>query len=246
MSRKLAPESTRPLHATLAVVLQVREKALQVLLWQRAREPFEGTWALPGGLLAPGEALEASIRRQLAAKVDVRELSHLEQLATWGDPGRDPSAWTLATAYLGLVQLGVDPDLPDDTRWHPVDDLPPTGVRPRRDRPRGPRAAPGEALVLERRLRARAGDVHPRRAARGLRRGARPRGVGDEPPPRAGAPRRDRPDGRAAPVGPRRRPPRRGLSLPRPDARDHRPVRGAQAPALSSTRATARTASPTQ
>ena len=126
MSRKLAPESTRPLHATLAVVLQVREKALQVLLWQRAREPFEGTWALPGGLLAPGEALEASIRRQLAAKVDVRELSHLEQLATWGDPGRDPSAWTLATAYLGLVQLGVDPDLPDDTRWHPVDDLPST------------------------------------------------------------------------------------------------------------------------
>ncbi len=126
MSRKLAPESTRPLHATLAVVLQVRERVLQVLLWQRAREPFVGTWALPGGLLAPGEALEASIRRQLAAKVDVRELSHLEQLATWGDPGRDPSAWTLATAYLGLVQLGVDPDLPDDTRWHPVDDLPST------------------------------------------------------------------------------------------------------------------------
>ena len=126
MSRKLAPESTRPLHATLAVVLQVRERALQVLLWQRAREPFEGTWALPGGLLAPGETLEASIRRQLAAKVDVRELSHLEQLATWGDPGRDPSAWTLATAYLGLVQLGVDPDLPDDTRWHPVDELPST------------------------------------------------------------------------------------------------------------------------
>jgi ADP-ribose pyrophosphatase YjhB (NUDIX family) len=126
MSRKLASESTRPLHATLAVVLQVRETALQVLLWQRAREPFEGTWALPGGLLARGEALEASIRRQLAAKVDVRELSHLEQLATWGDPGRDPSAWTLATAYVGLVQLGVDPDLPDDTRWHPVDDLPAT------------------------------------------------------------------------------------------------------------------------
>ena len=126
MSRKLGPESTRPLHATLAVVLQVRDGTLQVLLWQRAREPFEGTWALPGGLLAPGEALEESIRRQLAAKVDVRELSHLEQLATWGDPGRDPSAWTLATAYLGLVQLGVDPDLPDDTRWHPVDDLPTT------------------------------------------------------------------------------------------------------------------------
>jgi len=126
MSRKPATESTRPLNATLAVVLQVREGRLQVLVWQRAREPFRGAWALPGGLLAPGEALEASIRRHLEAKVDVRELSHLEQLATYGDPGRDPSAWTLATAYLGLVQLGLDPDVPDDTRWHPVDTLPET------------------------------------------------------------------------------------------------------------------------
>ena len=126
MSRKLVEESTRPLHATLAVVLQVRAGLLQALLWQRARAPFEGAWALPGGLLAAGEDLEASIRRHLEAKVEVRELSHLEQLATYGDPGRDPSAWTLATAYLGLVQLGLDPDLPDDTRWHPVDELPAT------------------------------------------------------------------------------------------------------------------------
>ena len=51
-------------------------------------------------------------------------MSHLEQLATYGDPGRDPSGWEVATAYLGLVQLGLDPDVPGDTRWHPVDDLP--------------------------------------------------------------------------------------------------------------------------
>jgi 8-oxo-dGTP diphosphatase len=106
--------------------LQVRDGQLQVLLWQRARDPFEGTWALPGGLLEPGETLEESIRRHLAAKVDVREVSHLEQLGTYGDPGRDPTAWELATAYLGLVGLGLDPDVPADTLWHPVDDLPPT------------------------------------------------------------------------------------------------------------------------
>ena len=56
----------------------------------------------------------------------MREVSHLEQLATYSGRDRDPSAWKLATAYLGLVQLGVDPDVPDDTRWHPVDDLPQT------------------------------------------------------------------------------------------------------------------------
>lgn len=104
----------------------MRDGTLQVLLWQRAREPFEGAWALPGGLLEPGEALEESIRRHLAAKVDVREVTHLEQLATYGDPRRNPATWELATAYLGLVELGLDPDVPDDTRWHPVDDLPRT------------------------------------------------------------------------------------------------------------------------
>src|SRR6187551_568221 len=105
MSRKPVGESTRPRHGSLAVVFQVREGRLQVLLWERAREPFRGTWALPGGVLASGETLEDSIRRHLAAKVDVREVSHLEQLATYSDPVRDPRGWELATAYLGLVQL---------------------------------------------------------------------------------------------------------------------------------------------
>jgi 8-oxo-dGTP diphosphatase len=106
-------------------LFQVREARLQVLLWQRARAPFRSAWALPGGVLESGETLEASIRRHLAAKVDVREVSHLEQLATYGEPDRVPATWELATAYVGLVQLGLDPHIPDDTRWHPVDDLPP-------------------------------------------------------------------------------------------------------------------------
>jgi 8-oxo-dGTP diphosphatase len=120
-------ESTRPapLHVTLAVVFQVRGGALQVLMWKRAREPFEGRWALPGGFLEPGETLEASIRRHLAAKVDVRELAHLEQLETRSDPARNPKDWELATAYLGLVPADLDPETPADTGWHPVDGLPP-------------------------------------------------------------------------------------------------------------------------
>jgi ADP-ribose pyrophosphatase YjhB (NUDIX family) len=117
-------ESTRPVHVTLAVVFQVRAEKLQVLLWQRAKEPFAGAWSLPGGYLEPGETLADSIRRHLAAKVDVRELSHLEQLETRSDPARHPREWQLATAYLGLVPLGVDPTLPEDTDWHPVDRLP--------------------------------------------------------------------------------------------------------------------------
>ena len=112
-----------PLHVTLAVVFQVRNGALQALMWQRARDPFAGRWALPGGYLEPAQTLEESIRRHLAAKVDVRELSHLEQLETRSDPDRNPQDWELATAYLGLVPSDADPAIPEDTRWLPVDRL---------------------------------------------------------------------------------------------------------------------------
>jgi len=115
-----------PAHVALAVVFQVRARVLEVLIWQRAREPFQAMWSLPGGSLGPGETLERSILRHLASKVDVREVAHLEQLGTWSDPERHPARWELATAYLGLVPLGLDPHVPVDTRWHPVDDLPPT------------------------------------------------------------------------------------------------------------------------
>jgi ADP-ribose pyrophosphatase YjhB (NUDIX family) len=128
VKRKLDGESTSAVaaHAALAVVLQVRDGALQVLLWQRALEPFNGRWSLPGGYLEQGETLEESIRRHLAAKVDVRELSHLEQLDTRSEPERVPGEWQLATSYLGLVPSDADPSLPGDTAWHPVDGLLPT------------------------------------------------------------------------------------------------------------------------
>jgi ADP-ribose pyrophosphatase YjhB (NUDIX family) len=118
-------EDSNPSHETLAVVLQVRGERLEVLLWQRAREPFAGAWALPGGYLEPRQTLEQSIRGHLAAKVDVGELSWLEQLETRSDPKRHPRQWQLATAYLGLVPRGLDPSVPADTAWHPVDSLPP-------------------------------------------------------------------------------------------------------------------------
>jgi ADP-ribose pyrophosphatase YjhB (NUDIX family) len=92
-----------------------------VLLWQRALAPFAGRWALPGGVLGR-ESLERSIRRHLAAKVDVRELSHLEQLET----GAEPRSGRVTTAYLGLVRAGLDPAVPTDTAWHRVDLLPAT------------------------------------------------------------------------------------------------------------------------
>lgn len=116
-------------HEVLAVVFQVRECSgapdLSVLLWQRALAPFREAWALPGGSVRTDEDLPSSIRRQLAEKVDVRELAHLEQLAVFSDPRRVPAPRTIASTFLGLVPFPAIPELPPDTHWHRVDDLPP-------------------------------------------------------------------------------------------------------------------------
>jgi 8-oxo-dGTP diphosphatase len=111
-------------HEALGVVFQVREGRLNVLLWQRAEPPFGEAWALPGGPLLADERLGTSASRHLAAKVDISEIAHLEQLETRSDPRRDPRERVLATAYLALVTTGAQPRLPPDTAWHRVDELP--------------------------------------------------------------------------------------------------------------------------
>ena len=117
-------------HEVLAVVFQVRTLAtgkpdLDVLLWQRALSPQRGRWSLPGGQLGDGEDLTASVRRQLAEKVDLREVAHLEQLAVFSEPNRVPGTRVIASTFLGLVPSPATPELPSDTRWHPVSALPP-------------------------------------------------------------------------------------------------------------------------
>jgi ADP-ribose pyrophosphatase YjhB (NUDIX family) len=117
-------------HEVLAVVFQVRHLAtrnpqLSVLLWERAMDPQRGTWSLPGGQLRHDEDMVSSVRRQLAEKVDLRELTHLEQLAVFSDPTRVPGVRTIASTFLGLVPSPATLELPSDTRWHPVSALPP-------------------------------------------------------------------------------------------------------------------------
>ena len=117
-------------HEVLAVVFQVRQLAtrnpqLSVLLWERAMDPQRGAWSLPGGRLRHDEDMTSSVRRQLAEKVDLRELTHLEQLEVFSDPHRVPGPRTIASTFLGLVPSPATPALPEDTRWHPVTALPP-------------------------------------------------------------------------------------------------------------------------
>ncbi|MGL6236565.1 MAG: NUDIX hydrolase [Segniliparus sp.] len=114
--------STR--HEALVTVLQYRHGEMHVLLWERAIEPEQGTWSLPGGTLGDQEDVEASARRHLAEKVDVREVAHIEQLGVFSAPGRVPGERVVATAFLGLIPTTADPALPEDTAWFRARDLP--------------------------------------------------------------------------------------------------------------------------
>lgn len=75
----------------------------QVLLVRRKKPPFAGAWALPGGFVEPDEPLEVAARRELWEETGLAP-THLEQLHTFGDPGRDPRGWTVSVAYLASLE----------------------------------------------------------------------------------------------------------------------------------------------
>ena len=113
---------------TVDVALVTREARPRVLLIQRKADPFRGKWALPGGFVDENERLLDAARRELKEETGV-EQADLEQLHTFGDPGRDPRGWTVSVAYLALVSADqLAPAAGDDAAavdWYPLDRLPP-------------------------------------------------------------------------------------------------------------------------
>src|SRR5204863_1444911 len=87
---------------TVDLVVVTREQQPRVLLIRRKHEPFAGMWAIPGGFVDMEETLEAAARRELFEETGVRT-SRLQQLHTFGDPGRDPRGRTISVVYLALV-----------------------------------------------------------------------------------------------------------------------------------------------
>jgi len=130
MPRASAPASLRTdVQVTVdLVVFTIREQRLHVLLVQRAIPPFEGRWVLPGGFIREGESLEHAAARELKEETGVEDV-YLEQLFTFGDPGRDPRGRVVTVAYYALISADTRPlAARTDARaaqWWPVASHPP-------------------------------------------------------------------------------------------------------------------------
>ncbi len=111
------------------VILALGEEGLNVLLIQRGKPPFQGDWALPGGFVNVGESPQRAASRELEEETGIRDVQ-LEQLRTFGDPGRDPRGHTVTVAYLALVAASASPRVEAgsdaaEARWWQIGGLPP-------------------------------------------------------------------------------------------------------------------------
>jgi 8-oxo-dGTP diphosphatase len=126
------PGAFAPVAVTVDVVaLTIRDARLQVLLVERGGHPFAGWRALPGGFVQ-AETLDAAALRELAEETGLRpgegvlDRVHLEQLRSYGDPGRDPRMRVISVAYLAFAPSLPDPRAGGDASgafWVPVDEV---------------------------------------------------------------------------------------------------------------------------
>ncbi len=123
------PSSFTPFAVTVDVVVLSAADALSVLLVERGIEPFMGDLALPGGFVLPSETLDDAAVRELREETSVvpADLAgvHLEQLATFGRPDRDPRMRVVSVAYLALTAARPNTAGASDAaaaRWVPVDE----------------------------------------------------------------------------------------------------------------------------
>jgi 8-oxo-dGTP diphosphatase len=93
------------------------------LALRRPRDPFRDDWALPGTLLRDDEGLEAAALRILRDGPGLDHPRHLEQVATFGAPGRDPRGRVVSVSYLALAPRPAR--VRPTAQWWPVVDPPP-------------------------------------------------------------------------------------------------------------------------
>src|SRR5512143_988538 len=95
---KYVYEYPRPMVTVDAAVFVCVKGKAKLLLVQRKQEPYQGSWALPGGFVEIDEDLPQAAARELAEETGLQDVP-LEQLRTFGQPGRDPRGRTITVVY---------------------------------------------------------------------------------------------------------------------------------------------------
>ena len=109
-----------------AVIFQLVEGQLSVLLMQRPNEPFKGAWALPGGYNPQGETTSVALERIVEEKTGisiVKDLSYIEQLYTFDTVARDPRGHAVSVTYMGCGR-DLIAQAEGNVAFYPVTDLP--------------------------------------------------------------------------------------------------------------------------
>ncbi len=122
-------EYPHPAVTTDIVIFTIHDERLELLLIKRKSEPFRDQWALPGGFVEINEDLERCALRELAEETGLTGI-YLEQLYTFGEPGRDPRERVISVAYYALVppdRIGNISAASDarEVGWFQLDSLPP-------------------------------------------------------------------------------------------------------------------------
>lgn len=117
----------RPAVTVDAVVFGRAAFRVHVLLIQRGKEPYQGTWALPGGFVELNETLEHAALRELEEETGIR-LHEMAQLRVFDAVDRDPRERVLAVAFTAVVEQSAHrPRGNDDARearWFALNALP--------------------------------------------------------------------------------------------------------------------------
>lgn len=124
---KYTSEYVPPTLTVDAVIFQIKNNVLEVLLIERANEPFKGTRALPGGYNAQGETTTNALHRIVKEKAGVdteKDLNYIEQLYTFDTVDRDPRGHAVSVTYMGCGRDITPRDGDSHAVFMPVSDLP--------------------------------------------------------------------------------------------------------------------------
>jgi 8-oxo-dGTP diphosphatase len=117
----------RPMVTVDAVVFAVSPDAVKLLLIKRKNDPFTGQWAIPGGFIGIDEELDVAVARELTEETGLTGVK-LEQLHTFGKPGRDPRGRQITVAYMGIITDGLERikagDDAEQAQWFDINALP--------------------------------------------------------------------------------------------------------------------------